>query len=837
VSLRAQLLGLVLAATLLPAALLGWRFSWENNAAIESAVKTLVTAADNIAADLDHRVQGTAQLHHGLAHARLLGDADRRACSAFLAGVLEAYPQYTGLLTVLPSGQLHCDSLQTGRQLDLRDRAYVQRSLAGEKGLLIEPVFGRLTGNSVLQIVLPVRAGDAGQGDALRFMLVASLNLQMFARESQQKSLLTAAELLLVDSKGTVMAWVGGPAGAAVPGTVVADSAVFGLVRDIKPGAGGTRELTGADGQPQVWALAASPALGAAGLHILVGQPRATLLAVPKQRLRQGFAVLAGAALLLFAGIGWLVQRGIRRPVLRLTAMAQALGAGQLDARIEPPHPRGEIGGLMQVFNRTAAALQQQRQDIDALGQQLRDAHLREISERHQNEQRLSRMANYDSLTGLPNRSLFHDRLQVALARAQRSGRPFALMILDIDRFKHINDSLGHDVGDGLLLSVAQVLTTCVRGTDSVGHDSAAPDGVFRLGGDEFTVLVEDLADSGDATVVAERILQALRKPFAVREHELFTSVSIGITVFAHDGTGLDALIKQADMAMYRAKELGRDAYSFFDEQLNAAAHRRQQFEARLRHALERNEFLLHFQAKADLASGRVTGVEALLRWQAPGQGLVGPDQFVPILEETGLIGPVGAWVLQEACAQMQRWQAAGMRPIQLAVNLSARQFRHQDLVGQVQQVLAQTGLHASRLEVELTESLLIDDSDQVRNILAGLTALGVRIAIDDFGAGQSSLRYLKRLKVHTLKIDRSFVMDTPDDPDDSAITAAVIALGHSLGLKVVAEGVETPAQLEFLRSHGCDELQGYLLSRPIAATAFADWMAVHDNTAPALAG
>jgi len=821
-SLRARFLCLVLLATLLPVPLLGWRFVRENNAEIAEAIKNLAMVANNVAVDLEHRVQGTAQLHYGLAHSRILDSAEPAACSAYLAQVREAYPQYTGILTVLPGGRLHCDSLRSGRVLDLSDRSYVKRAVAGEAGLILEPVFGRLTGNSVLQIVFPAR----GESGALRFMLVASLNLQKFAAQAQQQSLLTGSQLLLVDDKGTLMAAAGATDESLKPGRSVARSAVFGLAQ-----AGGTGEFIGPGGQPQVWAVAQTPSMQAAGLRVLLGQPRHVLVAVSKLRLKQGLVILTGAALLLFAGVWSLAEWGIRRQVARITSMVNGLGAGNLTARIALPYPRGELGGLMAVLNRTADSLQQQRQAIDDLAARLNVAHTREIAAREQNEERLARMANFDGLTGLPNRSLFRDRLQHAMARARRAGQPFALMFLDIDRFKNINDSLGHDIGDRLLMAVATVLAGCVRDTDSVAHGSetAAADEVFRLGGDEFMILAEDVGGTEAAAAVAQRILKALGGPFTVDEHELFISASIGITIYANDSVDLDGLIKQADIAMYRSKELGRDTYCFFDEQMNQAVSQRHQMEMRLRHALERDEFLLHYQPKADLKTGQVIGVEALLRWQPAGLGLVGPDQFIAILEETGLIVPVGAWVFRQACSQVMQWQAQGMRPLRLAVNLSARQFRHQDLVSQIAEVLAQTGFDPAHLEVELTESMLIDDSEAVVRIMADLAAMGMSIAIDDFGTGHSSLRYLKRFHVNTLKIDRSFVKDTPDDPEDSAIATAVIALGHGLGLHVVAEGVETQPQVEFLRSRGCDEFQGFLLSRPLDAEAFAGWLARHE--------
>jgi diguanylate cyclase (GGDEF)-like protein/PAS domain S-box-containing protein len=500
--------------------------------------------------------------------------------------------------------------------------------------------------------------------------------------------------------------------------------------------------------------------------------------------------------------------------------------------RSADPFPIGQFETVALRSNASEFPVDVGVSDLHGSHAQQRIGIVRDITERKQNEARLSKMANFDSLTGLPNRTLFRDRLHQAMARSRRTGQQFALMFLDLDRFKNINDSLGHDIGDKLLVAVANVLGASVRDSDSIARSGAVPlvEGVFRLGGDEFTILVEELDSAAPVAMIAQRILEALGRAFMVGDHELYISASIGITLFVNDGTDIDGLIKQADLAMYRSKELGRDTYFFFDAELNKEAGARHVLETKLRHALERGEFRLHYQPKADLASGRVIGVEALLRWQPAGEPLVGPDKFIPLLEETGLIVPVGAWAFREGCAQMMRWHHSGMRPITLAVNLSARQFRQQDLLGHIAQVLEQTGFPASRLEVELTESMLIADTDSVLQIMEGLGNMGVRIAIDDFGTGHSSLSYLKRFNVDTLKIDRSFVKDTPDDPEDSAIAIAVIALGHGLRLKVVAEGVETQAQVDFLRAQGCDEIQGYLLSRPLDSDAFERWFELHES-------
>ena len=451
---------------------------------------------------------------------------------------------------------------------------------------------------------------------------------------------------------------------------------------------------------------------------------------------------------------------------------------------------------------------------------------LRDITERKLTQERLSFLANFDSLTGLPNRVLFRDRLHQAMARARRSTLPMALLFLDLDHFKVINDSLGHDVGDQLLRQVAEVLKNCLRVTDSLartGGDEAFT--VSRLGGDEFTVIAEGLNSPEDAALIARRILEALEAPIRLLDHELHVAGSIGISMFPSDDTDLDGLVRHTDMAMYRAKAMGRGTYAFFSDELSAEVAARLQLENQLRRALERNEFVLHYQPKACLKTGEVTGVEALIRWHAPGKGMVPPDRFIRVLEDSGLILPVGAWAIRTACAEVAAWDRAGLPPLGLAVNLSARQFRQPFLARFIEDTLAETGIPPKRLELELTESLLMEDNEATRSALAALARMGVRVAMDDFGTGHSSLSYLKRFDIDTLKIDRSFVSELPRDPEDTAISRAITAMGHSLHMKVVAEGVETPDQAECLRDLGCDEMQGYLLSRPLPPDAFVTWL------------
>ncbi len=434
-----------------------------------------------------------------------------------------------------------------------------------------------------------------------------------------------------------------------------------------------------------------------------------------------------------------------------------------------------------------------------------------EIAERRLADQRVVHMAHHDALTGLPNRTLLADRVGQAIARAHRSGGKLAVLFLDLDRFKNVNDSFGHAVGDLLLTAVAARLTASRREEDTVA----------RLGGDEFIVSIPDVAGADEAETVAARILADLAKPFKVAGHELHADGSIGIALYPQDGDTAETLMRNADTAMYHAKESGRANYQFFSAQLTERVSRRLSTETNLRRALERGEFSMHYQPLVHLATGRLDGAEALLRWPQTDQRLVSPSEFIPIAEDTGLIVPLGEWVLLEACSQAQAWQAQhpGLR---IAVNLSARQFRQRNLIGMIEQVLGETRLAPGLLELELTEGMLMHNVEETALILERLDEIGIRLAIDDFGTGYSSLSYLKRFPIHTLKIDRSFVRDISTDPDDAAIVTAIVAMARSLNIRVTAEGVETPEQATFLSSLNCDMAQGFHFGRPMPAAEFA---------------
>jgi diguanylate cyclase (GGDEF)-like protein/PAS domain S-box-containing protein len=438
-------------------------------------------------------------------------------------------------------------------------------------------------------------------------------------------------------------------------------------------------------------------------------------------------------------------------------------------------------------------------------GEHYIQAIVRDITERVQAQQRLQYLAHHDALTDLPNRALFLERLEHALTRARWTQRPLAVLFLDLDRFKNINDTLGHDIGDSALRVTAERLKDCVREGDTVA----------RLGGDEFTVLLEDIADTDDVPAIAQKIVDALSRPFAVNKREFVVTTSIGISLYPSDGDDSLKLLRNADTAMYRAKDQGRNKYQFYSSEMSAKALEKFMLEASLRHALERDEFLLYYQPQVNLASGLVTGVEALLRWQHPDLGLVSPNQFIPVAEETGLMKSIDEWVLQTACDQAQRWIAAGLPPLSMTVNLSGTSFSEPNLVDMIARTLRRTGLAPEILELEITESVIMQNAPATIEMLQALHRMGISLAVDDFGTGYSSLSYLKRFPIDTLKIDQSFVNDITTDADDASIVTAIIAMGHSLQLKVIAEGVETPGQLVYLRKHACDGMQGYLFSRP----------------------
>lgn len=436
-----------------------------------------------------------------------------------------------------------------------------------------------------------------------------------------------------------------------------------------------------------------------------------------------------------------------------------------------------------------------------------------DIRERKKAEEEVRRLAFFDSLTGLPNRTLFQDRFCQSISMAGRDRSYVALLLFDLDEFKQVNETLGHQFGDELLQAVGLRLQETVRRSDTLA----------RLGGDEFVVMMPAAPDSDSMAIVAQKLLNLISVPFTLGGKEIFISASIGISVYPHDGSDSETLLSHADLALYAAKGKGRNAFCFYSAQMNEEMQQRRETESRLRSALINGELFLDYQPQYDLATNRLVSVEALVRWRDPQRGLIPPDRFIQVAEESGLIHELGAWVLREACRQGQEWADAGLPPIRVAVNISGRQFKQDDLIDLIDQVLQETGLNPGRLELELTESILMDNTQGAISTLVDFKVRGIHLAIDDFGTGYSSLSYLKFIPLDRLKIDRSFVRDIVEDPDDASIVVAIIGLSHSLGLKVIAEGVETAEQMAFLKEKGCDEVQGYYMARPLPPSKVAE--------------
>jgi diguanylate cyclase (GGDEF)-like protein/PAS domain S-box-containing protein len=926
-NLRARLLLLVALATLVPAILLGIRFFQNRASEIESALAGLTIQAGNIADDLDEKIQGAAQLHFGLARAVDLDSSNRAECSAFLSAVREEYPQYTGILTITPDGNLFCDSLQTNRELDLKDRVYFQEALVAKGLVALQPVFGRLTGNSVLQIAYPARS-PSGQ---LKYVLLASFNLQKFTDFHSQR-LSNTVDILLLEKNGTVLVSPSAPGWINLRGASIADTELFRFASGQTPSH--AREVTGIDGRKHFWAAVSTPAVRDAGLYVMVGISKDSLVAPANKRLYEDLAIVGVVSLLLFAGVWISAEIAVRRPVGRIAVMAQKLGSGDLSTRIALPHPAGELGGLMAELNATAESLQRQHAAIDDLNQKLsqsqqteartkvfldtviehmpnsivvkavdsthdvrdwrltlvnkayesfaglprakligktvrdlyseevadimaasdedalksntavvarefslvtpeKDARvvtlkkvairdedgkaqhlltvLDDITERRRSELLIAHMAHYDTLTNLPNRAAFNAYFAATLERAAANAERFTILSVDLDRVKETNDVYGHSAGDALLQEGARRL-------------QAAAGGAFiaRIGGDEFILIVTDGAQPAAAAAIADRLLAAFVDDFVIEGKRAQTGLGIGGAVYPTDGTDAKTLMINADAALYRAKAEPRASVVFFQPEMGVLRQERYNLQQDLRLAIDRGELLLHYQPQFRI-TGEAIGFEALARWQCLTRGMVPPSTFIPIAEEYSLIIPLGEWALREACREAASWP----QPLTIAVNVSPIQFHHGDLPSLVHSILLETGLAAARLTLEITEGVLINDFSRAISILCKLKSIGVQIALDDFGKGYSSLSYLHSFAFDKIKIDRAFISDLKDNRHSRAIIRAVIGLGHSLKIPILAEGVETETQRAFLVQEGCDEIQGYLSGRPFPIGHYTELMSL----------
>jgi len=508
--------------------------------------------------------------------------------------------------------------------------------------------------------------------------------------------------------------------------------------------------------------------------------------------------LLIGGYLIMSLLLAWVAGMLLSRSIRRLKDSARRVAQGQTDEPLDVSTGIAEVASLTQDLELMRTELVRQRRALHAL-------------------------AYYDGLTGLANRVLLSERLTRALEAARASGEKLGVLYLDLDRFKRVNDTLGHDAGDQLLKSVGNRMQICLQEHAAGSRPGGAPagEGVARLGGDEFAILLPGIAAAAEAGAMADRILDALCEPIRIGEHRVYATASIRIAVYPLDGQETQALLKNADAAMYHAKQQGKNCFQYYMGSMNVTAAARLELEGELHRALELGQLVLHYQPQTNVETGQLTGAEALIRWQHPQRGLMAPDEFIHIAEESGLILPIGEWVIRTACAQLRTWQQAGLPLQRVSVNVAARQFQQPTFIGTVARAVEDFGIGRGMLDLEITETSLMSNEDDSVERLGGLRTLGVSLSIDDFGTGFSSLTYLKRFPVEALKIDQSFVQDIPENPHNAAIVRAIMALAHSLNLNVIAEGVETRRQWQFLLDHDCREMQGYLISRPLAVDAF----------------
>jgi diguanylate cyclase (GGDEF)-like protein len=544
----------------------------------------------------------------------------------------------------------------------------------------------------------------------------------------------------------------------------------------------------------------------------------------------QALVGLLAILFLLSILVAYQVYASINRPIEELLKIAHGFDKGDLNVAMDESR-RDEFGELARSFNLSISKVNEATDILNKNSQELSESNIKlneEIAERKSAEERISHMAYYDRLTGLPNRHLLQDRLEMSISQNERHEQISAILFLDIDDFKRINDTLGHSTGDLLLTELADRLNTCIRATDTVARKTIYDNEestVSRLGGDEFTILASNINASPGAARVAQRVMSEVSHPFTIGDNELFITISMGIAICPNDGKDVDTLLKNADTAMYHAKSKGKNNFQFYEESMNAMLMKRLELEGDLRHAIHGDELLLHYQPRIDAHTRRISSMEALVRWERPGKGLVSPGEFIPVAEDTGLIVPLGEWVLEHACRQNKEWQDAGLPPISISVNISGKQFQEDNFLKNISNIIEDSSLDPKWIELEITENVLMHHAQITAEILHEIKEMGVRLSMDDFGTGYSSFNYLKSFPLDIIKIDKTFIDEIPQNPNDAAIVNAIISMAHNLNLHVVAEGVELEQQQIFLRDHGCDEIQGYYYSRPLPAKEFAEFL------------
>jgi diguanylate cyclase (GGDEF)-like protein len=780
-SFKTRLLLTILSLVVAGLWLLALRVSSVMQGELEQTLAAQMTATvDYVATDLDSKIQLRQNMLHEIATTvtpAMLADTAKLQANLQQQKISRAiFP--TGIFLVSGDGVIVAEQPKLPTRLGsvVRDRPYFKEAMATGLPVISEPRIGAGPGNPVV-VLMTVPVKDAS-GSVLGFVAGS-----MYPSDSNLFGQIGATKLgntgyfFVVSPKDRLIV------AATDPKRVMQSLSTKGLNtlldRRVEQGYEGPGVSSNSQG---IETFTVSRNMKTTGWFVLAGLPTAEAFAPIAALRRQVYVAALLMTVILVLVLRYVLVRQWA-PIDKAGARIRRMTEGKEPFAPIPIERRDEIGTLIDDFNQL-------------------------IVWRKVTEHQMEHLAHHDALTGLPNRLLVQDRFDQARANADRAAFTVALLFLDLDSFKTINDSLGHTVGDALLKHIATRLAECVRDTDTIS----------RQGGDEFLIVLPTIQGTDDTALVLAKLLERLSAPIVVDGHELSSSVSIGVAIYPDDGPDFDTLLKKADMAMYRAKDAGRNTYRYFDAQMNVEAVEHLALRNDLRRALERDEFVLHYQPQLDLATGRVVGVEALIRWNHPDRGLVAPGHFIPVAEESGLIIPISEWVIGEACRQAVLWRKAGLQELLMAVNLSAVQFRRGDVERTVVDALEASGLNPQHLELELTESTLIHESESVLATVQRLKQRGVKFSIDDFGTGYSSLSYLKRFAIDKLKIDQSFIRDLAVDPDDAAIVRAIIQMAHSLGLKTIAEGVETAEMLAPLRIFGCDEVQGYYFARPMPA-------------------
>lgn len=783
-TIRARLALIILVAAL-PAAGLFVYESWHTyKNTYEDAGRNLLEMAQLAANNERNVVQGAHDLLTAISEAHFIRSRDMQACNNYLRKIKGRYPHYQVFSIVDMKGEILCSGDARRSAVSVVDRAYFEEVKRHKKFVVGGYLVNRVTNMPGVVFVLPIFENGIDGGKIIA-MAATSLRMDAFASLTRGLGVPSGAMVSIVDHQGIVLATE--PGRKSEIGKPVASDTLRASLFSGKPH---VLEAVDLDGVTRLFAIAPAMYEGRAVFHAIIGLDRTSLAAPALKSLSLNLVALFSLALLSLIGTWIVSERLLMRPVNQLIETAQKVAAGNLEARTDLAYRAGELGELAHHFDNMTGALAR------------RDREMRASS------QYIEYLAHHDELTKLPNRRFLHMRLAQCLEEGRKEGHLLAVLFIDLDRFRIINDSMGHAAGDMLLMDVAHRLNECVEAKDLVAH----------LGSDEFVCVLTDLTTSRQASAIASNIRERLCQNYVVANQQVTLGASLGVCLCPTDCEDASTAVKYAEVAMRTAKESGVGV-QFFSREINAGAISRLTMENELRKALQQGEFTLYYQPQLELASNRVVGAETLIRWQHPEKGLLSPVSFITLAEETRLILEIGAWTLNTACMQSRAWQDAGLPPIQMAVNVSAHQFRQAGFAALVAKALAKSELRASMLELEVTESVLLND---VNKTLTLLQSMGISLSIDDFGTGYSSLSYLKDLPIDKIKIDQSFIRNIMEIPDNQAITRAIISLAKSLGLKVLAEGVDSAQTCDFLRELGCDQIQGYYFGKPMPAEQFA---------------